>query len=117
FQLAPAVLTAVAVIGAAGILIAGLSAATQRNIKRILAYSTMSQLGYMFLALGVGAWSGAIFHLVTHAVFKSLLFLGAGVVILAVNHEHDIFAMGGIARKSPFTFWMFLIAALTLAAL
>ncbi len=100
-----------------GVLVAGLSALTQRNIKRVLAYSTMSQLGYMFLALGIGAWSGAIFHLVTHAFFKSLLFLGAGVVILAVNHEHDIYAMGGIARKSPFTFWTFLIAAFTLAAI
>ena len=117
FQLAPAVLTAVAIIGAAGILIAGLSATTQRNIKRILAYSTMSQLGYMFLALGVGAWSGAIFHLVTHAFFKSLLFLGAGVVILAMNHEHDVFAMGGMARKSPFAFWTFLIGAFALAAI
>src|SRR5208337_2981624 len=115
FQLAPAVLLVVAIIGAAGILIAGLSATTQRNIKRILAYSTMSQLGYMFLALGVGAWSGAIFHLVTHAFFKSLLFLGAGVVILAMNHEHDVFAMGGMARKSPFTFWTFLIGAFALA--
>ncbi len=117
FRLAPSVLMVVAIIGAAGILIAGLSATTQRNIKRVLAYSTMSQLGYMFLALGVGAWSGAIFHLVTHAFFKSLLFLGAGVVILAVNHEHDIFAMGGIARKSPFTFWTFLIGAFALAAI
>lgn len=117
FQLAPAVLMAVAIIGAAGILIAGLSATTQRNIKRVLAYSTMSQLGYMFLALGVGAWSGAIFHLVTHAFFKSLLFLGAGVVILAMNHEHDIFAMGGMAKKSPFTFWTFLIGAFALAAI
>ncbi|MGO9308275.1 MAG: NADH-quinone oxidoreductase subunit L [Spirochaetia bacterium] len=117
FTLAPPVLLAVGIIGAAGVLVAGLSALTQRNIKRVLAYSTMSQLGYMFLALGIGAWSGAIFHLVTHAFFKSLLFLGAGVIILAVNHEHDIYAMGGMARKSPFTFWMFLIAALTLAAL
>jgi NADH-quinone oxidoreductase subunit L len=117
FSLAPAVQMAVGIIGAAGVLVAGLSALTQRNIKRVLAYSTMSQLGYMFLALGIGAWSGAIFHLVTHAFFKSLLFLGAGVVILAVNHEHDIYAMGGIARKSPFTFWMFLIAAFTLAAI
>jgi len=117
FSLAPAVQMAVGIIGAAGVLVAGLSALTQRNIKRVLAYSTMSQLGYMFLALGIGAWSGAIFHLVTHAFFKSLLFLGAGVVILAVNHEHDIYAMGGIARKSPFTFWMFLIAAFTLASI
>jgi NADH-quinone oxidoreductase subunit L len=117
FRLAPPVQLAVGIIGAAGVLVAGLSALTQRNIKRVLAYSTMSQLGYMFLALGIGAWSGAIFHLVTHAFFKSLLFLGAGVLILAMNHEHDIFAMGGLARKSPFTFWMFLIASLTLAAI
>jgi NADH-quinone oxidoreductase subunit L len=117
FTLAPAVQMAVAIVGIAGVLVAGLSALAQRNIKRILAYSTMSQLGYMFLALGVGAWSGAIFHLVTHAFFKSLLFLAAGVVILALNHEHDIFAMGGVRRKSPFTFWVFLIGALTLAAI
>ena len=117
FVLAPAVMTATAVIGTAGILVAGLSALTQTNIKRVLAYSTMSQLGYMFLALGVGAWSGAIFHLVTHAFFKSLLFLGAGVVILAMNHEHDIFAMGGLARKTPFAFWTFLLGALALTAL
>jgi NADH-quinone oxidoreductase subunit L len=117
FTLAPAVQLAVGIIGAAGVLVAGLSALFQRNIKRVLAYSTMSQLGYMFLALGIGAWGGAIFHLVTHAFFKSLLFLGAGVLILAQSHEHDIFAMGGMAKKSPFTFWMFLIAALALTAL
>ena len=117
FSLAPSVQLAVGIIGAAGALVAGLSATVQRNIKRILAYSTMSQLGYMFLALGVGAWSGAIFHLVTHAFFKSLLFLAAGVVILAMNHEHDIFAMGGLARKTPYTFVVFLIGALTLAAI
>ena len=91
----------VAIIGLAGVLVAGFSALAQTNIKRVLAYSTMSQLGYMFLALGVGAWSGAIFHLVTHAFFKSLLFLAAGVVILAMNHEHDIFAMGGLAQEDP----------------
>jgi NADH-quinone oxidoreductase subunit L len=117
FTLAPPIELAVAIIGAAGVIVAGLSATAQRNIKRVLAYSTMSQLGYMFLALGLGAWSGAIFHLVTHAFFKSLLFLGAGVVILAMNHEHDIFAMGGLARKSPYTFAVFLVGALTLAAI
>jgi NADH-quinone oxidoreductase subunit L len=117
FALAPAVQTAVAIVGVAGALVAGLSALTQRNIKRVLAYSTMSQLGYMFLALGMGAWAGAIFHLVTHAMFKSLLFLGAGVVILAMHHEHDIFAMGGLARRMPFTFWTFLIGGVTLAAI
>jgi NADH-quinone oxidoreductase subunit L len=111
FVLAPSVQLIVAIIGAAGVVIAGLSAVTQRNIKRVLAYSTMSQLGYMFLALGIGAWSGSIFHLVTH------VFLGAGVVILAMSHEHDIFAMGGLAKKTPFTFWTFFIGALTLAAI
>ncbi|HUJ73603.1 MAG TPA: NADH-quinone oxidoreductase subunit L, partial [bacterium] len=116
FVLAPPVQLAVGIVGAAGVLVAGFSALAQRNIKRILAYSTMSQLGYMFLALGVGAWSGAIFHLVTHAFFKSLLFLAAGVIILALNHEHDVFAMGGMARKSPFTFALFLVGAFTLAA-
>jgi len=117
FTLAPVVMTATAIIGIAGVLVAGFSALAQTKIKRVLAYSTMSQLGYMFLALGVGAWSGAIFHLVTHAFFKSLLFLAAGVVILAMNHEHDIFAMGGLARKTPYTFWTFLLGALALTAL
>jgi NADH-quinone oxidoreductase subunit L len=117
FALAPAVMTATAIVGIAGTLIAGFSALAQTDIKRVLAYSTMSQIGYMFLALGVGAWSGAIFHLVTHSFFKSLLFLSAGVVILAVNHEHNIFRMGGLARKTPFTFVVFLLGALALTAL
>jgi NADH-quinone oxidoreductase subunit L len=117
FALAPSVMTATAIVGIAGVLIAGFSALAQTDIKRVLAYSTMSQIGYMFLALGVGAWSGAIFHLVTHSFFKSLLFLSAGVVILAVNHEHNIFRMGGLARKTPFTFVVFLLGALALTAL
>ncbi len=117
FVLAPEVMTATAIIGIAGALIAGFSGLAQTDIKRVLAYSTMSQIGYMFLALGVGAWSGAIFHLVTHSFFKSLLFLSAGVVILAMNHEHNIFAMGGLARKTPFTFATFLLGALALTAL
>ena len=81
FALAPAAQFAVAVVGAATLLLAGCSALTQHDIKRVLAYSTISQIGYMFLALGVGAWSAAIFHFVTHAFFKALLFLGAGVII------------------------------------
>jgi NADH-quinone oxidoreductase subunit L len=117
FVLAPEVMTATAIVGIAGVLVAGFSALAQTDIKRVLAYSTMSQLGYMFLALGVGAWSGAIFHLVTHAFFKSLLFLAAGVVILAMNHEHDMFAMGGLARRTPYTFSIFLVGALALTAL
>jgi NADH-quinone oxidoreductase subunit L len=117
FELAPVVQSAVALIGAATLLVAGLSAMAQRDIKRVLAYSTISQLGYMFLALGVGAWSAAIFHLMTHAFFKALLFLGAGVVILAQHHEQDMFKMGGLKNKLPAVFWTFLIGSASLSAL
>ena len=117
FSLAPDVQTAVAVIGALTLLMAGFSALTQKDIKRVLAYSTISQIGYMFLALGVGAWSAAVFHFMTHAFFKALLFLGAGVVINALNHEHDMFKMGGLRKKLPITFWTFLIGAASLSAL
>ena len=117
FSLAPAVQLTVAVIGAATLLLAGFSALSQRDIKRVLAYSTISQIGYMFLALGVGAWSAAIFHLMTHAFFKALLFLGAGVVILAMHEEHDMRKMGGLRRRLPVTFWTFLIGAASLSAL
>jgi NADH-quinone oxidoreductase subunit L len=117
FTLAPPVLTAVAVIGAITLLIAGVSALTQRDIKRALAYSTMSQVGYMFLALGVGAWSAAIFHFVTHACFKALLFLAAGVVIQGLDEEHDLFKMGGLRRVIPGTFWAFLVGTASLSAL
>ncbi|MGH8207357.1 MAG: proton-conducting transporter membrane subunit, partial [Steroidobacteraceae bacterium] len=86
-------------------------------LKRILAYSTMSQIGYMFLALGVGAWSAAIFHFMTHAFFKALLFLAAGAVMMRINDEHDIFRMGGLRRELPLAFWSFLIGAASLAAL
>ncbi|MBM3122199.1 MAG: NADH-quinone oxidoreductase subunit L [Chloroflexi bacterium] len=117
FSLAPVVLQAVAWIGAATLLLAGLSALAQRDLKRILAYSTISQLGYMFLALGVGAWSAAVFHLVTHAFFKALLFLSAGLVIHALHEEHDIFAMGGLRRRMPLVFAVFTIGAASLAGL
>ena len=117
FELAPAVQAAVAVIGAATLLIAGFSALAQRDIKRVLAYSTISQIGYMFLALGVGAWSAAMFHFMTHAFFKALLFLGAGAVILAQHHEHDMFKMGGLRNKLPATFWTFIIGASSLSSL
>ena len=89
----------------------------QRDIKRVLAYSTISQIGYMFLALGVGAWSAAIFHFVTHAFFKALLFLAAGVVILASTTSTTCFSMGGLRRQLPLIFWTFLVGALSLAAL
>jgi NADH-quinone oxidoreductase subunit L len=117
FTLAPAVQSAVAVIGAVTLLIAGISAMTQRDIKRVLAYSTISQIGYMFLALGVGAWSAAIFHFMTHAFFKALLFLGAGAVIIGMNQEHDMFKMGGLRKQLPVTFWTFLIGSASLSAL
>jgi NADH-quinone oxidoreductase subunit L len=117
FSLAPSVQLAVAVIGALTLLLAGFSALTQWDIKRILAYSTISQIGYMFLALGVGAWSAAIFHFMTHAFFKALLFLGAGVIILGLHHEHNMFKMGGLRKQLPVTFWTFLIASASLAAL
>jgi NADH-quinone oxidoreductase subunit L len=103
FELAPLAQTWVGVIGAATLLIAGFSALTQYDLKRILAYSTISQIGYMFLALGVGAWSAAIFHFMIHAFFKALLFLAAGAVIHLLHHEHDIFKMGGLKNKLPTT--------------
>ena len=117
FSLAPMVQAVVAAIGAATLLIAGFSALVQSDIKRVLAYSTISQIGYMFLALGVGAWSAAVFHFMTHAFFKALLFLGAGVVIISLHHEHDMFRMGGLRRQLPLTFWTFLIGAASLSAL
>ncbi len=117
YELAPAVQTLVAIVGAATLLIAGFSAIIQRDIKRVLAYSTISQIGYMFLALGVGAWSAAVFHFMIHAFFKSLLFLSAGVVIIAMHHEHDIFKMGGLRKKMPVVFWTFLFGAGALAAI
>ncbi|BBA36360.1 NADH dehydrogenase I subunit L [Methylocaldum marinum] len=117
FELAPAVLQLVAAIGAATLLIAGFTALTQRDIKRILAYSTISQIGYMFLALGVAAFSSAIFHLTTHAYFKALLFLAAGAVIHGNHHEHDIFRMGGLRKRLPIAFWSFIIGSAALTAL
>jgi len=83
----------------------------------VLAYSTISQIGYMFLALGVGAWSAAVFHFMIHAFFKALLFLAAGAVIMALHHEHDMFRMGGLRNKMPVIYYTFLIGAASLAAL
>jgi NADH-quinone oxidoreductase subunit L len=117
FSLAPSAQLAVAMVGACTLLLAGFSALTQYDIKRILAYSTISQIGYMFLALGVGAWQAAMFHFLTHAFFKALLFLGAGVIINALHDEHSIFRMGGLRRELPVTFWTFLIAGCSLAGL
>ena len=117
FELAPDVMLLVAVVGTLTLLMAGFSALTQTDIKRILAYSTISQIGYMFLALGVGAWPAAVFHLMTHAYFKALLFLAAGAVIYSYHHEHDIFRMGGLRQRLPIAFWSFVFGSAALMAL
>jgi NADH-quinone oxidoreductase subunit L len=118
FELTPGILLYwVGGVGALTLVVAGFCALAQTDIKRILAYSTMSQIGYMFLALGVGAWQGAIFHLMTHAFFKALLFLSSGAVILAVHHEQNIFKMGGLRKKIPLVFWCYLVGGGALAAI
>ncbi|MDG1311976.1 MAG: NADH-quinone oxidoreductase subunit L [Porticoccaceae bacterium] len=117
FLLAPISMMVVALVGLATSLMAAFTALMQSDIKRILAYSTISQIGYMFLALGVGAWAAGIFHLMTHAFFKALLFLGSGAIIHYLHHEHDIFKMGGLRTKMPVTFWSFMIGSAALAAL
>jgi len=117
FSLAPDVLHLVGIVGAVTLVLAGFAALVQTDIKRILAYSTMSQIGYMFLALGVGAWDGAIFHLMIHAFFKALLFLASGSVILACHHEQNIFKMGGLWKKIPLAYASFIVGGAALAAL
>jgi NADH-quinone oxidoreductase subunit L len=117
FEAAPAVHTAVAWIGGATLLLAGLVALVQTNIKRVIAYSTMSQIGYMFLAAGIGAYASSMFHLMTHAFFKALLFLAAGIVIHALAGEEDMRRMGGLRHVLPRTWWAFLIGALALSGL
>jgi len=114
FAHAPQVLQIIAVIGAATALWAALVGLVQNDIKRVLAYSTVSQLGYMFLAMGVGAYAAGIFHLFTHAFFKALLFLGSGAVIHALAGEQDLRNMGGLKRELPVTYWTFLIGTLAI---
>jgi NADH-quinone oxidoreductase subunit L len=117
FDLAPVTMDLIALIGAVTLLLAGFSALVQEDIKRVLAFSTISQVGYMFLALGLGAWSAAIFHLFTHAFFKALLFLAAGAVILAADHEQRLGRVGGLRRRMPLVFGAFLAGGASLAAL
>jgi len=114
FELAPHAQTVVTLVGATTALFAATVGLVQNDIKRIVAYSTCSQLGYMFVALGVGGYSIAMYHLFTHAFFKALLFLGAGSVIHAMHHEQDIRNMGGLRHKIPFTYWMMVIGTLAL---
>jgi len=115
FSRAPETLAIVAVIGVATALLAGTIGLVQNDIKRVLAYSTVSQLGYMFLAMGVGATAAGIFHLYTHAFFKALLFLGSGAIIHALSGEQDLRRMGGLRHELPITFWTFLIGAIAIS--
>jgi len=117
FEYSPAALSVILVIGATTCFFMGLLAVFQFDIKRVIAYSTLSQLGYMAVALGVSAYDAAIFHLVTHAFFKALLFLAAGSVIIALHHEQDMRKMGGLARYLPVTYLTFLIGSFALAAI
>jgi len=115
FEHAPMTLQIIAVVGAATALFAGTIGLVQNDIKRVLAYSTVSQLGYMFLAMGVGAYGAGIFHLYTHAFFKACLFLGSGAVIHALHGEQDIRNMGGLKKHIPITYWTFVIASVAIA--
>ncbi len=117
FTLAPQTLEIVSIIGLATAILAATIALTQTDIKKVLAYSTVSQLGYMFLGLGVGAYTGAFFHVITHAFFKALLFLGAGSVIHAMSNEQDLRNMGGLRKKLPITFLTMLIGTIAISGL
>jgi len=117
FLLAPEVMTYVAWLGAATLLLAGIAALAQNDIKRVLAYSTMSQIGYMMLALGAGAFTSGVFHLMTHAFFKALLFLTAGAIILALHHQQNLFKMGGLLKRLPFETTLFAVGLVCLVAL
>ena len=117
FELAPDILHLAAILGGVTIVVAGLIALVQTDIKRVIAYSTMSQIGYMFVGVGLGAYGAGLFHLMTHAFFKALLFLAAGIVIHALAGEQDIRKMGGLGRALPWTYRFFLVGALALAAI
>jgi len=117
FEMAPQVMMFISITGAVTLLVAGFAALVQTDIKRILAYSTMSQLGYMFMAVGAEAYQAGLFHMLTHAFFKALLFLSSGAVILAYHHEQNIFKMGGLFYKNKFLFACFAIGGGALAAI
>ncbi len=117
YQYTPSMQSFILIIGATGALFTGLIAIVQNDIKRVVAYSTLSQLGYMMAAAGVSAYAASIFHLMTHAAFKALLFLGAGSVILAMHHDQDLRHMGGLRKQMPITYFTFLIGTLALCAI
>ncbi|MEN8188870.1 MAG: NADH-quinone oxidoreductase subunit L [Thermodesulfobacteriota bacterium] len=115
FELSTTALSVITIVGSVTCLFAALIALTQTDIKRVVAYSTVSQLAYMFIACGVGAYSAGIFHLFTHAYFKALLFLGCGSIILGMHHEQDVKYMGGLKKYMPITYWTFLLASLSIS--
>ncbi|HMV56106.1 MAG: NADH-quinone oxidoreductase subunit L [Nitrospira sp.] len=115
YNLSPTAMTVVALVGALTMMLGATIALTQTDIKRVVAYSTMSQLGYMVMACGLGAYSAGMYHLLTHGAFKALLFLGCGSVIIALHHEQDMRHMGGLKDKLPVTYWTFLVGSLALA--
>ena len=117
FMLAPITMNVIAVVGTVTALLAATIAITQTDIKRVLAYSTVSQLGYMFLAMGVGAFTAGIFHVMTHAFFKALLFLGSGSVIHAMHHEQDMMRMGALRKKLPITYLTMMAGTLAIAGI
>ena len=117
FELAPVASMVVTLIGAATAFFAATIGLTQFDIKRVVAYSTCSQLGYMFFAAGVGSYSAAMFHLTTHAFFKALLFLGSGSVIMALHHEQDMRKMGGVKEKVPQSFYLMWVGTLALSGI
>ena len=117
FVLAPFTMNVIAVVGTATALLAATIAVTQTDIKRVLAYSTVSQLGYMFLAMGVGAFGAGVFHVMTHAFFKALLFLGSGSVILAIHHEQDMRKMGALKNKLPITYMTMLLGTFAISGI
>ena len=113
-EVAPEATTFITVLGATTAFFAATVGLVQTDIKRVIAYSTCSQLGYMFVAAGVGMYSAAMFHLFTHAFFKAMLFLGAGSVIHAMHHEQDMMNYGGLRKKIPYTFWAMMIGTLAI---
>jgi NADH-quinone oxidoreductase subunit L len=115
YNLSPTAMNVVALVGAATMVVGATIALTQTDIKRVVAYSTVSQLGYMVMACGLGAYASGMYHLLTHGAFKALLFLGCGSVIIALHHEQDMRHMGGLKDKLPVTYWTFVVGSLTLA--
>ncbi|HEU4503868.1 MAG TPA: NADH-quinone oxidoreductase subunit L [Nitrospira sp.] len=115
YDASPAAMSVVAVVGALTMVVGATIALTQTDIKRVVAYSTMSQLGYMMMGCGLGAYAAGMYHLLTHGAFKALLFLGCGSVIIALHHEQDMRRMGGLKDRLPITYWTFVIGSLALA--